>query len=208
MQKLMPRPLGLLTILGAFMFVTACDDTDSPSTPEQVPDAIDVATLAVTFDEPGQSQEIYAVVLDQLGGTIVAAPISWTSADETVATVSEDGLIEATGYGETVVTASHEDVSADIDVVVVEQMPEQVAIDPLEHTFTAVDEVMAFTATVYDSEGTEMPEVEVLWETSDENVVVIDPDGEAVAVGEGEATLTATAGDAYATADVTVETEG
>ncbi|WP_277208794.1 family 43 glycosylhydrolase [Isoptericola croceus] len=60
--------------------------------------------------------------------------VTWSSADESVATITADGLLQAVAAGSTIVTASAGDVSTDVPVTVTEQVPGLMVHYPLDET--------------------------------------------------------------------------
>ena len=91
--------------------------------------------------ETGETLQLEADVQDS-GGTALATPsLSWGSADETLATVDQQGLVSALGKGEVVITASQDGASgnADFTIVLADLMPDQ---DIVLSGTVAVAEVM------------------------------------------------------------------
>ena len=72
----------------------------------------------------GQTLQLTATVEDA-GGTAVTPALSWTSSDESIATVSSEGLVTGVDDGSTVISATQDGVSgtADVDVIRDDFMP-------------------------------------------------------------------------------------
>jgi uncharacterized protein YjdB len=93
------------------------------------------ATIAVTVTMPsaasisianpvdslavGDSTMLMAAVLTATGDTISSAPITWTSSDTTLATVSDSGMVRAVAAGAVVITAATGTLTAEDSVTVV-----------------------------------------------------------------------------------------
>ena len=148
--------------------------------------------------------------------------ITWTSSDETVATVDENGLVTAAGAGTTTITATVAGTSVTdtctVVVEVVEKLPE-VTVESIRLTYgeteTPVTETIAvesgateqLTAVVMGSDGKEMKDQKIRWTSSDETVATIDENGLVTAVGAGTATITAAVGGKEAACVVEVSEE-
>lgn len=88
-----------------------------------VPQRATVVTVTpdrLTLSPPGTTQQASASVRDQSGQVMQDAPLSWTTADDAVATVDGDGLVTATGGGNTELTATSGSASDTSSVVVME----------------------------------------------------------------------------------------
>ncbi len=72
------------------------------------------ATLTVL----GETVQLTATVLDQNAQQVEGAVVNWTSSDESVASVSAQGLVTALSNGSTIVTAGSGDISANTSVTV------------------------------------------------------------------------------------------
>jgi len=143
-------------------------------------------------------QELYLGADLQLSADVQAvggadASVTWESDDETVATVSDTGLVSSVGLGTAVITATSVADPALADsvtvTVVVAPAVTDLSIDGTDRVVTLSDDV-AFTATVtVEGSATDA----VTWTSSDETVATIDPDtGEATLVGAGDTIIAAT----------------
>lgn len=127
--------------------------------------------------------------------------VTWESSDNTVATVDQNGLVEAVGVGSATITATAEEISDTCDVTV---EPKNVTSVMLNHDSLTVThwDTFTLTATVLPDDAT-YPEV--TWESSDETVATVSDIGLVEAVGVGSATITATADGQSDNCDVTVD---
>jgi len=127
----------------------------------------------------------------------------WTSTDEAVATVDENGLITAVAEGEAtiVVTGSVSGVSSTSLVNVVGRAPAVISVNPTEVVLRPT------RVTKLEARSTD-PEDTFTWSSSDNGVAVIDGDGivtvTAIAVGEVTVVATGTASNDSGSATVTV----
>lgn len=114
--------------------------------------------------------------------------IRWSSSDETIAKVSQDGTITALTRGKTTITATAENGStSSCDVTVTREIGSIF----LDKSAISLDkgETTKITATIpTDTDGDKT----VSWSTSDPTVATVNNDGTVTAVGKGEAIITAT----------------
>lgn len=114
--------------------------------------------------------------------------LSWSSSDESVATVDQDGLVTAVAGGTCTITATATDGSgtfATCDVTVIQL----VTSITLSETAIAleIDGYKKLTATVLPSNASNPS---VTWSSSDDNVAEVTSTGGVVAVGKGTCTIT------------------
>ena len=126
--------------------------------------------------------------------------LTWSSSDETVATVDETGLVTAVGAGEADVTVSVADanISSTTHVKVVITPTGVEAPDSIE-LVTNGENSKALGAKMTPEDATE---VKLSYESSDEHVATVDENGVVTAVADGECIITT-----YVTADIPATTE-
>ena len=94
-------------------------------TTQQRPAEVRVTPSAETLVALGDTVRLSAEALDANGHAIQGAEFTWSSGDESVATVDGTGLVIAVSNGSASVTAAIGDVSGSAEVVV-EQQPAEV----------------------------------------------------------------------------------
>ena len=134
--------------------------------------------------------------------------ITWSSEDDSVATVDQNGLVTATGKGKTTITATITNsegkaISQSCEVDVTKSV-QSIELNATSITL-ANGQTRQLEATVQPSDADNS---EISWESSDSRVATVDDNGLVTAVGEnGTATITAsTANGTEATCTVTVQT--
>ncbi len=129
----------------------------------------------------------------------------WTSSDELVATVSDNGVVHAVNHGQAVITVSSSNGVSDQCIVNVEKRIIEVTEVVLDQTELSLieSESATLTATVNPSDATDRS---LIWKSSDESVATVSTNGEVKALKPGTATITvSSANGKSATCTVTVE---
>jgi len=132
--------------------------------------------------------------------------VTWSTSDENVATVDEEGLVTAVGIGEAIITATTADgteLSASCTITVEPILAESITLDITEADMVEED-VLQLTATVLPDETTVKT---VEWSTSDETVATVDEQGLVTAVAPGTVIITVSTtdgSDLSATCTITV----
>ena len=127
--------------------------------------------------------------------------IVWSSSNEEVAAVSEDGVVTAISVGTATITAKCGEVSAICNVTVKPILATSIILN--KETLELVIGENETLAAAIDPEST--TDKTIAWSSSDENVATVSHDGVVTAVSVGETTITATCGEATATCEVIVK---
>lgn len=126
-------------------------------------------------------------------------PITWTTSDETIATV-DGGKVTAVKEGEATVTASSDGKSATCIVNVDYIHVAEISLSTSEATLYAGESII-LTANLSPDNITYKT---VEWTSSDKGVATVDADGKVDAIGKGTATITAKADGKEAACQLTV----
>ncbi|MDE5797489.1 MAG: leucine-rich repeat protein, partial [Treponemataceae bacterium] len=163
-----------------------------------------VAVESVTLDwlrltlDPGTEWRLTATVLPK---DAADRTVSWSSSDEAVATVGDDGTVMAHADGTATITARAGGKLATCEVTVARLGVTSVTLD--QTALALVRKTSAtLTATVTAANGNY---VRASWSSDDETVATVDRNGTVTAVGVGTANITAQAGNKTATCKVTVQ---
>lgn len=119
--------------------------------------------------------------------------VTWTSSDETIATVDNAGLVKMIKDGKATITVKTEDGDFTATCEVTGIIPvENITLDKETVTLnTGKDNTAQLTATITPDNATYKIS---MWGSSNENVVTVDGQGLVTVVGEGRATITVSAG--------------
>ena len=177
--------------------------TETPD-PEVVPVAgitLDKTTASV---EAGKSLTLTATVTPD---NATDKTVTWTTSDQSVATVDLTGIVIGIKAGTATITAKAGEKTATCTVTVTAAStePEVVPVTgiTLDKTTASVEagKSLTLTATVTPDNATDKT---VTWTTSDQSVATVDLTGIVIGIKAGTATITAKAGEKTATCTVTV----
>ncbi|HZN98221.1 MAG TPA: Ig-like domain-containing protein, partial [Gemmatimonadales bacterium] len=85
-----------------------------------VPTDITVDPASVSFTAVGQTEQLSPTVVDGQGTPLPDEPVSWSTNNSAVATVTPDGLVTAAGAGTAQVTAAAGSAHATVEVEVIQ----------------------------------------------------------------------------------------
>ena len=130
--------------------------------------------------------------------------LTWTSRDQSIATVNENGLVTAVAPGDCSVLASYTSglftVTA-VSLIHVQRPAESVTLNITNATLQ-VGETLGIIATVFPEDATNK---DIEWLSSDANVASVDGDGMVTALAPGVCSITASCGDVFGTCTITVK---
>ena len=160
-------------------------------------DPLNKTTTAIKLSKT--SLEIGRGYSDMLTASITpvdsADHLTWTSSDEDIVTVDENGKVEGISGGEASIIAMSGDVAETCDVKVYEAVS-SVSISPYSYEGTTGD-TLQLEASIYPSNATYQ---DIIWTSDNENVASVDNNGLVTLGKYGTATITATTKDMKRTA--------
>lgn len=186
--------------LAALIVAAGCDSTTDPH--PGVPAAVLLSTHSVTFDAFGSESMLGAIVLDG-NGSVLTVPLTWSSSDIDVATVSTGGKVTSVSNGTAVITVQAESVS-DEATVTVAQVADSVTVEATEVELPGVGDTTRIVWEVLDRSGNEVVDGSASFASSDEGVATVSADGVITAVAVGSAVVTVGSGPAETEISVTV----
>lgn len=153
----------------------------------------DVESVNVSENEielaPGAYYELTATVLPAYA---TIQDIVWTSSDESIATVDENGKVFAVSNGEVIITATSVD-SGESDYCVLN------VVTHVQQLTITVGSVNLFSGQTYIFKALVFPwnsnDKSVFWSSSDEKIATINEDGVLNALTDGTVTITAVSND-------------
>ena len=127
--------------------------------------------------------------------------ITWTSSNESIATVDENGVITAVAVGECDITATCQGMSVSCHVRVRPILPTSISISAEDESLF-VGETLQLVATVLPENTTDKT---VTWSSSNAVIATVDANGLVTAVAVGECDITALCQNVLATCHITVK---
>ena len=198
-----PRGIHLAVLAAALSGGSlACgNDTTGPSGPQ--PDHIELSATSLTLRQR-ESVQIVPSVVDKNGTLISGVGVKFRSSDTTVVTVSNVGVVNASGRaGTAVVTATADRVHADIPVTVT-AVSNGIIVTP-SPAIVLQKGTLALSARVVDVIGATIPGAVISYSTSNAAVVTVSPSGVITSTGPaGAAVVTLISDTLSATVPVSV----
>ena len=141
--------------------------------------------------EKGETTQLIATI-DSGGSDDIT--ITWSSDDESIATVDNEGTVTAISEGTATITATTNDgtnLSASCEVTVTPKTVKSISLDEKAITLER-NETAQLTVTVLPEDADNKA---VTWSSDDESIATVDDEGTVTAISEGTATITATTND-------------
>lgn len=133
----------------------------------------------------------------------LASGVTWSSSDNTVASIDNNGLATTIAQGTVTITATAGSFSDTATLTVVPASLVSISVTPATPSI-AMGTDQQFTATGFFDDGSTQQLTSVTWSSSNVNVASINSSGLATSTGIGTATITATSGSVSGTASLTV----
>lgn len=165
---------------------------------------IDLAPATASI-ESGDTTRIVAVLKGAGGQSLSNRPISWSSVDPAIASVSATGLITGAAPGGPIaVTASSEGITATARVTVIVPTVASVTVAPANRDLV-IGTTLQLAAATWDARGNALPGRDITWTSANPAIASVSPSGlvTAVAVG-GPVAIMATSEGKQGTSAITV----
>jgi uncharacterized protein YjdB len=153
--------------------------------------------------ELGSTLQLTAQVTDAEGNVLSGRPITFSSSNTSVATVSSTGLITAVAIGAATITATSEGKTGTADVTVTPVPVASVDVSPSTASFT-IGQSGQFAAIAKDAKGSVLTGRPASWTSGAPSVATVSNTGVVTAVGPGSAVVFATVEGKIGSATVTV----
>ena len=183
------------------MAVFAC--AGNPTEPQSVASVV-VTPSTATLVTLGATVQLQATARDASGNPIADKTFTWSSSDESLATVDASGLVTAIASGTATITATTDAINGTA-IVNVSEAVDQVVVTPETSTLASFGQTVQLTASGRDASGVPIAGKTFTWSSSNRSVATVDASGLVTAVANGSATVTATTDGVSGTADVVVD---
>jgi len=199
---------GLVTGVGAGgpVTITATSEGQSGTATVNVTLA-PVASVTVTPSSANVAitgtVQLTATPKDANGNPLTGRAISWSSSDNTIATVSSSGLVTGVAAGTVTITATSEGKSGTASVTVAGAPVATVTVTPASASVQA-GQTVQLTATLKDANGNILTGRVITWSSSNNTAASVNSNGLVTANAAGSATITATSEGKTGTSAITV----
>ena len=133
----------------------------------------------------------------------LASGVTWTSSDNTVASIDNNGLATTVAQGTITITATVGSFSDTATLTVVPASLVSISVTPASPSI-ALGTDQQFIATGFFNDGSTQQLPSVTWSSSNVNIASINASGLATSTGTGTVTIKATSGSVSGTASLTV----
>ena len=154
----------------------------------------------------GQTTQLTADLQDATGAPLTGRVIVWSSSDATVATVTSQGFVTAVAPGFATISASVDEVSASVSVVVTARPASAVIVSPGQITIFS-GQALQLSALVTDDRGQVLTGRPISYASSNPQVATVTNTGLVTGLTAGTVTITATSEDVSGAATITVARE-
>lgn len=190
-------PLVLAAYSGSACGVTDADEPMPVGSITVVPQSMELAA--------GATGALAVELKDDAGNVLRNRRIVWASANPSVATVSDNGVVSAVAAGRADIAATSEGKTATASVTVLAPAAKvsTVQVAPQKVTLFVAGSA-SLTATGYDSKGAAVEGRQVVWTTNNAPVAAVTQTGRVTGILPGTAVITAVIDGAVGNASVTV----
>lgn len=146
-----------------------------------------------------KANQSFQFIANVMPVTTTDKTITWTTSNESVATVTGSGLLTTNSVGNATITATCGEVSTYCNVVVEATLPTEVVLNAVALNMNpgTVKQLIA-------SVGKDVTDKTIVWSSSNTDIATVDNNGLVSAVTLGETTITAKCGNVFAECKVTV----
>lgn len=161
-------------------------------------DGIELNISEITINR-GEPQQLTATVLPE---NATNKNVTWSSSDESIATVDENGLVTVLAHGTATITVTTEDGGfTDICNISAVVPVESITLDKTDEEIN-IDDELQLTATILPEDHSP---ITLTWSSGDESVATVDDNGLVHGISAGETTITVEAGNVTATCNIKVK---
>ncbi|MEO7086447.1 MAG: Ig-like domain-containing protein [Gemmatimonadaceae bacterium] len=176
-------------VVGAVALVVACGgETTNPPVPIVTTISVSLNPITISAD---QSAIATATGADQFGAAITLGTITWTTSDQSVATVSPGGFVTAVSPGTVQLIATVGTLSGRTSLVIT-PIPVATVIVAPTGVRIAVGATQQLSTTLLDARGNTLTGRVVAWSTSDATKATVSNSGLVTGISNGTVAITAT----------------
>ncbi|MDE2728496.1 MAG: Ig-like domain-containing protein, partial [Gemmatimonadota bacterium] len=191
----------LVPVVLSIIVLLSCG-RESPTGPPQAA-SITISPAEAELDAIGATVQFTASVRDGNDQVIADAVVTWASGNTKVASVTHEGLVTARRNGSAVITAVSGQFHANA-AVTVSQAVARIEVAPAGLALTKTDLSVRLDAVAKDRNGNPVPNVRLIWTSSDPFVVSVNALGDLEARSNGNVRITVSSGETSTSVEVTV----
>jgi len=151
----------------------------------------------------GNTQQLTVTIKDASGNVLTGLPVTWSSSNGSVGTVSSSGLVSASHAGSATITASSSGKSGTATLIVSAGAISSVSVSPGSVSLVSGG-TQQLSATAKDGSGNTITGQSIAWSSSDPSVGSVSSGGMVTAGHAGSATISAAAGGKSGSSSLTV----
>lgn len=193
-----------LAAVAALVAVAACDDSTGPAGGSDIA-KVEVIVLPIGTPTTNLPRGITVQLLGapaNAANNFVDIPVTWSSSDDTKATVDQNGLVTTVGGGDVTISASAGGKTGTFDLNI--QFPVSTVTVGAPASSIRQEGTVDLDATLVGTDGEPAVDREVTWTSSNEDIATVDDDGVVSGVADGTVTITATSEGVSGSTQVTV----
>lgn len=203
-QTYIPRTLLTLLLFLSIFFLSACGGSNAPAPSGPVLTEIHISPNQISIANNSSLQlQVLAIYSDNSTNDITDQ-ISWSAQNNSIATVTNTGLITAASLGSTIITASFQDRNAAASLTVSAATLDLIEVSPSTTTIAKGTTSSLGAIGVFSDLTSQDLTSQVNWLSSDVSIVDVTSSGQINAINNGSATITASLNSKTSSASVTV----
>ena len=199
---------GVVTALSVGSAVITATIDGVPGSTTVIVNQAPVASVTVTPTTRsltvGQTFTLTATARDAGGTVISGAPITWTSSNTAVATVSTSGVVTAVAAGSASIDATSGTASGTATITVTNAPLHHILVTPANPRIK-IGQTVQMTATGYDANNNVIPGITFTWTSSNTGKATVSSTGLVSGIDDGTADITASAAGKSGKTKVTVD---
>lgn len=195
------RQRFFLYVLTCILILVGCDSSEPEEAPPPLVDETVVASIIITTNQrkvigTGVGIQLVAEARDASRTPLKDVAFTWTSTDESVATIDTTGIVTTTGIGKVRIEAETDGVVGSIELEALPAGVHQLTISTPYQVLPGNGYTVQLTLSAQDALGQPISEPDLKWSSSQPDVIDVDDTGQITTGTFGEARVFVESGDA------------
>lgn len=172
---------------------------------DDIPSSIVVSPSELVVNTIGASTQLFSTVYNQFGEPMNNQPVSYSSSDTTIATVTSGGKVTTKKRGNVVITATCGNLSATSNIQVgANPIPTTISVAPMSILIDTVNGTEQIVASVKDQYGEDIPDATITYTSFIPATASVSSSGLVTGLKNGTANINVACGNISTTVPVTV----